>query len=524
MNSFKKRGIIPRKIKGFRDINPTLNRLRWQVINAASKVYRSYGFEQWDTPILEYAECISKYIQGEDSPDGSFSDGIYSFRNPEIEPVYYEDGTITKDGDRTVMDNFPLALRYDLTAPLARLYAESLWNEKLKNNINREKAPLFRRYQFGPVFRYEAKLDPGRFREFWQLDFDTVGTSDVTCDAEVAMVISEALEVIGFDRDTFTVKVNNRKILKGFLKNLGIENEETEQKILRVIDKLDKIGIGGVGNELGKGRKDLTSGTEIKGLELSSSISESIIAFCKKFAVAKTRREVLSNLQEYISSNDFLKEGIAELGRIDSVLTSLGFDEQRVIFDPKLVRGMAYYTGPVFEVESKQTYFDEKGRERKIGAICGGGRYDDLVAQMLGVKVSATGCSIGVDRICELLTLTRQVSIKAEQPVFICVLDNNLMVEYQKMAIELRQAGIATEVYYGNQRGLNKQLAYADRKNCPLAILLGGNELAKGVVSIKNLKLGKEVSSKVTDKAEWIKHVQTEVKRSDILKAIKPLL
>jgi histidyl-tRNA synthetase len=485
MSTAKKRGIIPRKIKGFRDIDPGLNQLRWQVINAASKVYKSYGFEQWDTPVLEYAECIGKYMPGEGLADGTLSDGIYSFRNYDVEPVFYEDGSVAMDGEKTVMDQYPLAMRYDLTAPLARVYSENLWTEKLKGTVKTEKSPLFRRYQFGPVFRYEAKLDPGT---------------------------------------TYIVKVNNRKVLKGFLKNLGVEDETSEQNILRVIDKLDKIGIEGVEKELGKGRTDAVSGAFIGGLNLDSDKTQQIVTFFKKFATARTRKEVLESIGGNIGDNNTSQEGIAELTAIDSVLSSMGYDEDRVFFDPTLIRGMAYYTGPVFEVESRQSYLDEKGRERRVGAICGGGRYDDLVAQMLGIRVPATGASIGVDRLCELLMLTNQASAKADGPVFICLFDQQLMNEYQNMARELRDAGIATEIYYGYQKGLNKQLSYADQKNCPLAILLGGDEHAKGVVSIKNLKLGKEISGEVTDKAEWTKRVQTEVKREDLVATIKALL
>jgi histidyl-tRNA synthetase len=520
----KKRGVIPRKIKGFRDIDASLNQLRWQVIQAAGKVYRSYGFDHLDTPVLEYAECIGKYMPGEGLSDGSVSDGVYSFQNQESEPVYYEDGSIAMDEDKVVMDEYPLAMRYDLTAPLARVYAESMWTEKLKGKLSTEKSPLFRRYQFGPVYRNEAKLDPGRFREFWQLDFDTVGTADVTADAEVAMILADALEAIGLQRGSFIVKVNNRKVLKGFLKSLQIDTEAQEQNILRVIDKLDKIGLEGVTAELGRGRKDPVSGATISGLNLDAHVVTPIAAFFEKFAKAQTRRDILDSLQQAIGDNETSKEGLAELEKIDRVLNALGFDEGRVIFDPTLIRGMAYYTGPVIEVESRQTYTDEKGRERKVGSICGGGRYDGLVARMLGIDVPATGASIGVDRLCELLVLTKQSPAKAAGPVFICMFDQQLMPEYQQIARELRDAGIAAEVYYGYQKGLNKQLSYADEKNCPLAILLGGDEHAKGVVSIKNLKLGKEIAAEVTDKAEWNRRVQTEVARAAIVQQVKQLL
>lgn len=523
----KNRGVIPRKIKGFRDIDPSLNQLRWTIVDAAKKVYKSYGFEHWDTPVLEYADALGKYMPAEgNASEGQVAEGVYSFRNPEQEPVFDEKGNELKDEnnfDKVIYENHHIALRYDLTAPLARLYAEQLWQEKLKGLVKTEKSPLFRRYQFGPVFRFEVKVDPGRFREFWQLDFDTVGTSDLTADAEVCMITADALEEIGLKRGTYIVKVNNRKVLKGFLKNLGVEDEETEKNILRVIDKLDKIGFEGMKLELGKGRTD-ASGAEVKGLDLSETLVNGVTDFFKEFADAKSRKSVLDRLSSLTNENIIFTEGVEELRKIDSVLSATGFDEERVIFDPTLVRGMSYYTGPVFEVESKQTYTDEKGNVKRVGSICGGGRYDDLVEKLLGIKVPATGLSIGVDRIAELLQLTKQITKQIAGPVLVVVFDNNLMPEYQKIAARLREAKIDTEVYYGFQRGLNKQLAYADKKNCPAAILLGEDELKKGVITVRDLKLGKDISSSFTDKKEWQKTAQFEVKNEDLVSAVQALI
>jgi histidyl-tRNA synthetase len=519
------RGVVPRKIKGFRDIDPSLNQLKWTIVDGARKVYQAYGFEHWDTPVLEYADALGKYMAGGDSTEGQVAGGVYSFRNPEQEPVYDQKGSELREEkfDRVIFENHFVALRYDLTAPLARLYAEQLWQEKLKGLLKTEKAPLFRRYQFGPVFRFELKLDPGRFREFWQLDFDTVGTSDMTADAEVCMVTADAMEAIGLSRGSYIVKVNNRKILKGYLRNIGVVDEEAETNVLRVVDKLDKIGFDGLRQELGGGRTD-SSGAVIKGLGLDPSLIESITEFFKTFGETQSRSVILQRLENFTSANAILTEGVEELRKIDSVLSAMGYDEERVIFDPTLVRGMSYYTGPVFEVESKQTYTDEKGNVRRVGSICGGGRYDDLVEKLLGIKVPATGLSIGVDRIAELLQLTGQSSTQTLGPVLIVVFDNNLMPEYQRIAAELRQADICAEVYYGSQRGLNKQLAYADKKNCPVAILLGENELAKGVITVRDLKMGKEIASEFSDKAEWQKTSQFEVQREELVSKVKELI
>lgn len=514
------RGVVPRKIKGFRDLDPELNQIRWKIIEAAGRVYKEYGFEHWDTPILEYADCLGKYLP----ESASVADGVYSFNNPEKEPVLQQDGKELRDQwDRVIMENHFITLRYDLTAPLARLYAEQLWTQHLRGNIQELKTPLFRRYQFGPVFRYEQKLDPGRFREFWQLDFDSVGVDDPASDAEVCMILADAMEAIGLKRKSYLIKVNNRKILKGFLMALGINKDEMEKNILRIIDKVDKIGIQGMAEELGEGRTD-QSGARIPGLELEKNQVSRIVEFFEKFSTIDIREQVLESLSESQEMTSIAHEGITELKKIDQILKKIAFDEERVIFSPTLVRGMSYYTGPIFEVESLQSYIDEKGRERRVGSICGGGRYDDLVKNLLGIRVPATGASIGVDRLVELLTLTNQIPQKLSGPVLVVVFDNSLMSEYQSIARELREKKIDTEIYYGFQKGLKKQLAYADQKNCSVAVLLGEDEFKKGVVSLRNLRLGKEIASEIEDKNEWKNRIQFEVPRVELIKKISEML
>lgn len=513
-----KRGVVARKVKGFRDIDANLNQLKWKIINAASEVYKKYGFEHWDTPVLEYADCIGKYMPDEDTVDK----GVYSFKNPEEEPVLRADGKEVRDENaHVVMENAFLSMRYDLTAPLARRYAEGLLEKYQRHQLTQLKPPLFRRYQFGPVFRYEIKLSPGRFREFWQLDFDNVGTEDVAADAEVCMILSDALEAIGLPRKSYVVKVNNRKVLTGYLKSLGVENNLQEQNIIRVVDKMDKIGLDNVGLELGAGRTD-SSGAEVKGLNLDANLVISIVSFIRNFSNQKTRKEVLSDLKNLNIENETALEGIQELEKIDSILAALDFDEERVIFDPSLVRGLAYYTGPVYEVESLESYVDAKGVERRIGSICGGGRYDGLVENLLGIKVPATGGSIGVDRLAEYLVLTNQAPQQKDGPVFIAYFDEDLVPHYQRVARDLRNAGIDTEVYYGlDKKKMKKQMAYADSRNCPFVILIGGNEAEKGVATVKNLKLGKELSKTISDKKEWNDRVQKEVPIAELADFIK---
>lgn len=515
------RGIVPQKVKGFRDITPEQNLLRQFIINKATEVYQRFGFSRYDTPIMEYAECLGKYLPDADT----VAQGVYSFKNPEEEPVFDTNGREMRDAEnRVIMENHYVALRYDLTAPLARVYAESLWQQHLRGEIQ-GKTNLFRRYQFGPVFRFEAKLDPGRFREFWQMDFDTVGAEDVSADAENCMILSQALENIGLKRGTYLIKINNRKIVNGLLAFTGITDKEQEMAVMRVIDKLDKIGIDAVAKELGKGRVDETSGAQIPGLNIEPKFVDIIIQFIKDFETRGTRAEVLAKLKAKPAfENATYKEGVEELEKIDTILAQLGYDEQVAILDPGMVRGLGYYTGPIYEVESLQTYKDEKGRERRVGSICGGGRYDGLVENLLGVKVPATGASIGVDRLAELLTLTNQAQINSNGPVIIIAFDDSLMPLYQKTAMQLRSAGIDTEIYYGAKRGLKHQMAYADRNNSPIAVIIGSNEAEKGVATIKNLRLGKQLAETIADKNEWKNKVQQEVKLENIAQEIKKIL
>lgn len=517
----QQRGIVPQKVKGFRDINPALCALRQEIIDKASQIYRLFGFNRIDTPALEYAECLGKYLPDSDS----VAKGVYSFKNPEEEPVFDINGKEIRDAEnRVIMDNHFLALRYDLTAPLARLYAESLWQQKIHGGIQGNPG-LFRRFQFGPVYRFETKLDPGRFREFWQMDFDTVGTFDVAADAENCIILSKALENIGLKRGSYLIKINNRKIINGLLAFSGITDSETETSVMRVIDKLDKIGIEAVADELGKGRKDEVSGAVIPGLGLDDKFVKLITDFIHDFEQRSSRKETIGKLKSKPAFADASYcEGISELEKIDSILLAGGYDDSVAIFDPGMVRGLGYYTGPIYEVESLQTYIDEKGRERKVGSICGGGRYDGLVENLLGVKVPATGASIGIDRLAELLTLTGAADKNFEGPVLVTVFDDSLMSMYQKVAADLRNTGINTEVYYGAKRGIKHQMAYADKNNCSVAIIIGGDEAAKGVVTIKNLKAGKLLSSEITDKSEWKSKVQVEVPLSDVALTVKNMI
>ncbi len=518
------RGNIPRKIKGFRDVEPEAADFRQWMVETICNVYRSYGFEHWDTPALEYADCLGKYLPDADS----VAQGVFSFRNPEEEPILDTLGKPLRDEKNNVlMENHFTTLRYDLTAPLARLYAEMLWNKGMKKiDPNTFKPPLLRRYQYGPVYRFEAKLDPGRYREFWQLDFDTVGVADSACDAEACCILCDALEALGIERGMYEARINNRKLHRGLFEKVGIAGQEQlEQDVMRVIDKVDKIGADGVVAELGKGRKDQESGAFIDGLGLSTEKIDPILGFLQSCIGQQNREVVLENLTSMLGDTPSGREGIEELQQIHSLLQDLGYQDDRVVFDPSVARGMAYYTGPVFEVVSKMEYKDEKGRVRPFGSISGGGRYDGLVKRLLNIEIPATGASIGVDRLMELLR-QMQAPRKGKGPVLIVMFDEHLKNEYHRMAMELRRAGIAAEVYYGIQRKMKAQMSYADSKDAPIAVLAGEDEMRNGTVSLKDLTLGKRLAEKVKERSEWQKArpAQQEVARDKLVESVADIL
>ncbi|MBM4395405.1 MAG: histidine--tRNA ligase [Deltaproteobacteria bacterium] len=519
------RGIVPRKVKGFRDIDPVTSRLRRRLIEAATEVYRRYGFEHWDTPVLEYADALGKYLPDTDTAD----EGVYSFRNPEMEPVLDGRGQeVRDDANNVVMTHHVLAMRYDLTAPLARRYAEELWarDDIRSQQPSSPKPPLFRRYQYGPVFRFEAKLDPGRYREFQQLDFDTVGSTDVAVDAEACCVLSDALEATGLGRGTYEVRVNDRKLHKGLFERVGIADETKARDVLRVIDKYDKIGPSGVAAELQGGRIDPGSGAEVPGLGLPSGAASLVIDYVESCLGVEGRENVLARLESRLADTPSGREGLDEMRRIHALLAGLGYGDDRVVFDPSVARGLAYYTGPVFEAVSKLEVREPSGAVRRFGAICGGGRYDGLVERLLGLRVPATGASIGVDRLAELIARTSAAEAEARGPVLVVVMDPSRMADYQRIAAELRAAGIATEVWYGPQPKMKAQMTYADRKRCPVVVIAGGDEFAKDTVSIKDLLRGKELAGEIADRAEWLRRQpsQVEVARAAMVETVRSIL
>ncbi len=409
--------------KGLYDISAQEIRATEEMLGTIRGVFERYGFEPLDTPAIEYTDALGKFLPDQDRPN----EGVFSF----------------KDDDEQW-----LSLRYDLTAPLARYVAE---------NYQHLPKP-FRRYQVGPVWRNE-KPGPGRFRQFMQFDADTVGASSVAADAELCMLAADTLEALGVPRGQYVIKVNHRKVLDGVLDSVGLgDNASKRLAVLRAIDKLDRLGVEGVRALLGKGRKD-EFGDYTKGVELTTEQTAPILKLVQS---------------EQLNATDFASaltgvggEGLKEVAEIGGLVAKAGYDD-RIKVDLSVVRGLEYYTGPVFEAELLAPIKDERGQPIRLGSVVSGGRYDGLVERFTGEKIPATGISIGVSRLLfGLQRLGKYKGSAVQGPVVVLVLDRDRIADYQKMAQALRAAGIRAEMYLG-EAGMKAQMKYADRRGCTL--------------------------------------------------------
>ncbi|GGG80846.1 histidine--tRNA ligase [Salipiger pallidus] len=471
--------------KGFRDYFGAEVTERSDMLRAIAGVYHRYGFEALESSAVETVEALGKFLPDVDRPN----EGVFAWQ----------------DEDESWM-----ALRYDLTAPLARVYAQ-----------HRNDLPLpYRRFAMGPVWRNE-KPGPGRFRQFYQCDADTVGAASVAADAEICAMLSDTLEVVGIPRGDYLVRVNNRKVLNGVLEAMGVADEGQQAAVLRTIDKFDKVGEAGVRELLGKGRLD-ASGAYIDGVGLSDAQAEPVLAFLtSKGADAAA---TVANLRAAIGSSQIGAEGVDELEEIGALLAAQGYGSDRIEIDPSVVRGLGYYTGPVFEAELTFEILDEKGRKRQFGSVAGGGRYDDLVKRFTGQAVPATGVSIGVDRLLAALREKGRIGSTVQGPVVVTVMDKARMADYQAIVSELRNNGIRAEVYLGNPKNFGNQLKYADKRNSPVAIIEGGDEKERGVVQIKDLVLGAKLAQDATLE-EWKERPsQYEVPRSEMIAKVREIL
>ena len=485
--SFRPKARLP---SGFRDRGPMELAAERRMLETIRRVYESYGFDALETPFLEYADALGKFLPDQDRPN----EGVFSFKD--------DDGQW-------------LSLRYDLTAPLARYVAEN------QQNLPRP----FRRYQIGTNFRNE-KPGPGRFREFIQCDADTVGSASPSADAEMLMMFADALEALGLKTGDFVVKLNSRKLLDGVLEAAGLSiggsDDATRRRgiVLRAIDKLDRLGTDGVRALLGKGRKD-ESGDFTKGAELSADQIAKVIAFVAPGANAVDIEAMLSNVENAVRGSRTGEEGINELREIARTLKSCGADK-RVQFDSGIVRGLDYYTSTVFEAQLNIPVTNDKGESVVFGSVGGGGRYDDLVARFTGQRVPAVGFSIGVSRLASALRASEEA---AAPLVVVLVLDKANAGTSFRIASELRAAGIRAEPYVGDA-GMKAQLKYADRRNAALAIIEGDDERARGEVTLKDLAAGAERAKSVESRAEWVSEraAQVSVKRESVVGEVRKIL
>ncbi|MDF1669745.1 MAG: histidine--tRNA ligase [Roseovarius sp.] len=475
--------------KGFRDYFGSEVSQRAEMLQTIAGVYHQYGFDALESSAVETVEALGKFLPDVDRPN----EGVFAWQEAD------EDD----NGDW-------LALRYDLTAPLARVYAQ-----------HRNDLPTpYRRYAMGPVWRNE-KPGPGRFRQFYQCDADTVGTASPAADAEICAMLSDTLEKVGIPRGDYLVRVNNRKVLNGVLETMGLNDDSQRDAVLRTIDKFDKVGESGVRELLGKGRLD-ASGAYIDGVGLSDDQAGPVLAFLtSKGAGAAT---TLANLRAAIGASTIGAEGVQELETIADLLNAQGYGPDRIEIDPSVVRGLGYYTGPVFEAELTFEILDEKGRKRQFGSVAGGGRYDDLVKRFTGQSVPATGVSIGVDRLLAALHAKGRMDGTTQGPVVVTVMDRDRMADYQAMVGELRRAGIRAEVYLGNPKNFGNQLKYADKRGSPVAIIEGGDEKTQGVVQIKDLILGAKIAENATLEEWKARPSQFEVPRADLVSKVREIL
>jgi histidyl-tRNA synthetase len=480
----KLRARLPR---GLADRGPAEIAATRAMVAKIREVFERYGFEPVETPAMEFTDALGKFLPDQDRPN----EGVFSFQDD---------------------DEQWISLRYDLTAPLARYVAE---------NFDSLPKP-YRSYREGYVYRNE-KPGPGRFRQFMQFDADTVGSASPAADAEMCMMAADTMEALGIPRGSYVVKVNNRKVLDGVMESIGLGGEENAGKrltVLRAIDKFDRLGEVGVRALLGDGRKD-ESGDFTKGAGLQTDAVDRVLAStCPETG---TNDEIVAKLALGAAPGN---EGVSELAAISQLLTASAYGD-RVRIDPSVVRGLEYYTGPVYEVELTLETKDEKGRPVRFGSVGGGGRYDGLVSRFRGEPVPATGFSIGVSRLQAALTMLGKVDTKpAFGPVVVTVFGGEI-AEYQKMVATLRNANIRAELYLGNPKhSLGQQMKYADRRNAPCAIVQGSDERANGKIQIKDLILGAGLTD-IKDREEYLKRqteAQYEVDQSRLVEAVREVL
>jgi histidyl-tRNA synthetase len=512
-----------------------------KMLGLIKTTYELYGFEAVETPLIEFTDALGKFLPDQDRPN----EGVFSFKDIA--------GDLSQQRDRS--DENWLSLRYDLTAPLARYVAE-----------NFDKLPKpYRSFRAGYVFRNE-KPGPGRFRQFLQFDADTVGAASIAADAEMCMMAADTLERLGIKRGDYVIKVNNRKVLDGVMEAIGLGGEENAGQrlaVLRAIDKLDRLGWEGVEQLLGTERKDesgdVTKGAGLKSLQ-RSKIIKLIHILTRPPQVAHSTPQLaewerkdsayyvhdLGSGSEKIPISNFstidlmrldfdnakYQEGLNELEHIACLVHSAQYATQRILIDPSVVRGLEYYTGPVFEAELTFEVPGEDGKPVRFGSIGGGGRYDGLVGRFRGENVPATGFSIGVSRLYSALKAINSPIVAAHTqhgPVVVLVLDKDQLARYQNLAAKLRVENISAELYLG-ALGMNAQLKYADKRGSLCAVIQGSNERNHQdgpQVTIRDLALGAELAASTKDRADYLElraNAQFTVPEDQLVESVRKVL
>jgi histidyl-tRNA synthetase len=466
-----------RTLKGTQDLLPEDAIPRRAVLAKIENIFQKFGFVPIETPALEHLDVLLG-TGGEET-----NKELFRLESPEEEPI---------------------ALRFDLTVPFSRVLAQ--YPDRIK--------PPFRRYAIGPVWRAD-KPGPGRFRQFTQVDIDAAGSASPAVDAEIVSIMAEVMIAVGVT--DFCVSVNNRKIIDALLIGAGIEDVQKQKHVLRVIDKLQKVGIENVRRELGPGRID-ASGDPIPGVHLPEAAIEAVCAFVG--ISGGTRKEIVEKLRSSLPASEATESALKEMTELDDALGALGAGEQHVRFDPSLARGLDYYTGPVFETVITSA--------PQFGSVMGGGRYDGLVERFLDKPIPCTGMSVGLDRLMAALSHLGLVSKpKSTVQALIVSMGNVPAAEALKIAAELRSAGICAEAFFGMKRNLKTQLSHADHYEIPVAVIVGEDEIAAGTVSIKALIEGKQQRENIADREAYRqagKTAQVTVARSAMVETVRGML
>lgn len=462
----KKRLVEPMTLKGFQDYLPSEMISRNQVVEKIRVIYEKYGFLPIDTPVLEYLVTLIG-TGGE-----AINKELFKLESPEREPI---------------------AMRFDLTVPFARIIAQYPENIKLP----------FKRYHIGPVFRAD-KPGLGRLRQFTQFDIDAAGSDSVAVDAEIVAAMCEVLNSLGLRNDEpsdasvqeYQVRVNNRKLMDALLKGCGITDEEIKKHVLRVVDKLQKVGMDNIRKELSEGRID-DSGDPIKGVGLDASTINQLIELIS--VKGNSRGDIVESLAKLLPVSKASDLALQEMRDFAAALESLGVKENEAVFDPSLARGLDYYTGPVFEA-----FFPAAP---EFGSVMGGGRYDQLVERFLDNKIPATGVSIGLDRLMAALSVIGKVKFYPTTiKVIVLAVKGVAMTELLGVVRELRVKNIPSEVYMGDpQTSMRDQLSYANSKEIPIAVIIGPDEIQAGKASVKDLVVGKEKRTGIKNHEQYKK-------------------